>query len=33
MLIDVSVPGDGNVIKKEEEKILNIKTLQQQYSA
>ena len=33
MLIDVSVPGDRNVIKKEAEKILNIKTLQQKYSA
>jgi hypothetical protein len=27
MLIDVPIPGDRNVIKKESEKILNIKTL------
>jgi len=29
MLIDVAISGDGNVIKKEAEKILYIKTLQQ----
>jgi len=28
MLIDVAISGDRNVIKKEAEKILNIKTLQ-----
>ena len=33
MLIDVANLGDRNVIKKETEKILNIKTLQQKYSA
>jgi len=26
MVIDVTIPGDRNVIKKEVEKILNIKT-------
>jgi len=33
VLIDVSVPGVRNVIRKEAEKILNIKILLQQYSA
>ena len=33
VLIDVAISGDGNVIKKETEKILNINTLQQNYSA
>ena len=28
ILIDVAISGDSNVIKKEAEKILNIKTLQ-----
>ena len=28
MLIDVAIPGDRNVIKKEAEKFLNIKTSQ-----
>jgi hypothetical protein len=28
MLIDVAIPGDRNVIQKEAEKILNIRTLQ-----
>ena len=27
MLIDVTIPGDGNVIKKEAEKILKYKDL------
>ena len=33
MLIDVAISGDRNVIQKEAEKILNIKTLEQKYSA
>jgi len=33
MLIVVAISGDGNMIKKEAEKILNIKTLQYKYSA
>ena len=33
MLIDVAISGDRNVIKKEAEKILNIKTLQSKYSS
>ena len=33
MLIDVETSGDRNVIKKEAEKILSIKTLQWKYSA
>jgi hypothetical protein len=31
MVTDVAISGDRNVIKKEVEKILNIKTLQQKY--
>ena len=33
MLIDVVISGDRNVIKKEAEKILKYKTLQQKYNA
>ena len=33
MLIDVAISGDRNVIKKETEKILKYRTLQQKYSA
>ena len=33
MLMDVAISGDRNVIKKETEKILNIKTLQQKFNA
>jgi hypothetical protein len=33
MLIDIAISGDRNVIKKEAEKILKLKTLQQKYSA
>ena len=32
VLVDVADSGERNVIKKEAEKILNIKTLQQKYS-
>jgi hypothetical protein len=32
MLVDVAISGDRNVIKKEAEKIINIKTLQQKFS-
>ena len=28
MLIDVAISGDRNVIKKEAEKVLNVKTIQ-----
>jgi hypothetical protein len=33
MLMDVAISGDRNVIKKEAEKMPNIKTSQQKYSA
>jgi hypothetical protein len=33
MLIFVAISGDRNVIKKEAEKIVNIKTLQYKYNA
>jgi hypothetical protein len=33
MFTDDAISGDQNVIKKEAEKILNIKTLQQKFSA
>jgi hypothetical protein len=33
MLMEVAIPGDRNVIKKEDEKISNLKTLQQKYNA
>jgi hypothetical protein len=33
MLIDVAIPGDRNVIKKEAEKILKYKHLTIEYSA
>ena len=33
MLIHIAIPGDRNVIKKEEEKILKYKDLIQKFSA
>jgi hypothetical protein len=33
VLIDVEISGDGNVTKKEAEKVLDMKTLQKKYNA